>query len=81
VSLLGDPNCSSPANLDAGVMFRTDRDKYEAIVRRQVKESKANMPEGLDLTYEVLPPSASPVEDDSFWNDDEYTSSDGNESE
>lgn len=44
ISLLNEPNCSSPANVDASVMYRKFKEKkdkeYEAIVRRQVNESK-----------------------------------------
>lgn len=45
ISLLNEPNCSSPANVDASVMYRKykeQKDKeYEAIIRKQVNESKS----------------------------------------
>jgi len=40
ISMLNEPNCSSPANVDAGVMYRNDRKKYDEIVAQQVEESK-----------------------------------------
>lgn len=40
ISMLNEPNVSSPANVDAGVMFRTKRDEYDAIVKQQVEDSK-----------------------------------------
>jgi ubiquitin-conjugating enzyme E2 R len=49
ISLINDPNCSSPANVDAGVLYRNDREAFDAIARRQVEASKKNIPEGLDL--------------------------------
>ncbi|CAF5006355.1 unnamed protein product, partial [Rotaria magnacalcarata] len=44
ISLLNEPNCSSPANVDASVMYRKYKEQkdgeYETIIRRQVNESK-----------------------------------------
>lgn len=44
ISLLNEPNCSSPANVDASVMYRKFKEKkdkeYPAIIRQQVEESK-----------------------------------------
>lgn len=44
ISLLNEPNCSSPANVDASVMYRKYKEnkdnEYEKIIRRQVNESK-----------------------------------------
>ncbi|RKO97946.1 hypothetical protein CXG81DRAFT_15351 [Caulochytrium protostelioides] len=52
ISLLSDPNCSSPANVDAGKVYRTDRARYEQIVRQQVHVSKQDSPPGLDVEAE-----------------------------
>jgi ubiquitin-conjugating enzyme E2 R len=49
ISLISDPNCSSPANVDAGVMFRNNRQEFNSIAKLQVEASKKNIPEGLDL--------------------------------
>merc|ERR1711977_223795 len=40
ISMLNEPNVSSPANVDAGVMFRNKRVEYDAIVKQQVEDSK-----------------------------------------
>ncbi|KAJ2959352.1 hypothetical protein NQZ79_g5115 [Umbelopsis isabellina] len=73
ISLLADPNCSSPANVDAGVAYRKDKEQFTAIVRAQVEASKRDIPEGF-----VMPKSeadfmltAPPVieEDENFWYD------------
>lgn len=44
ISLLMEPNTSSPANVDAGVMYRRfkegDSKDYEVIVKKQVEQSK-----------------------------------------
>jgi len=40
ISMLSEPNISSPANVDASVMYRNKLDEYNKIVREQVEESK-----------------------------------------
>merc|ERR1712100_615345 len=40
ISMLSEPNISSPANVDASVMYRNNREEYNSIVLRQVEESK-----------------------------------------
>lgn len=44
ISLLNEPNCSSPANVDASVMYRRFKEnhdkEYETRIRQQVEESK-----------------------------------------
>jgi ubiquitin-conjugating enzyme E2 G1 len=39
ISMLNEPNIESPANIDASVMFRDHRDKYEQKVRELVLKS------------------------------------------
>lgn len=39
LSMLNDPNIESPANLDAGIMFRDNRTEYNRIVRRLAQKS------------------------------------------
>ena len=34
ISMLNDPNCDSPANIDAGVMFRNNREEYNKKVKQ-----------------------------------------------
>jgi ubiquitin-conjugating enzyme E2 G2 len=38
-SMIADPNPNSPANVDAGKLWRTDRARYDEIVRKQVVDS------------------------------------------
>ena len=39
ISMLNDPNCDSPANIDASVMFKNNRKEYERIVRQLTLKS------------------------------------------
>ena len=39
ISMLNDPNCDSPANIDAVVMFRNKPEEYEKKVRKLVLKS------------------------------------------
>lgn len=80
-SLLADPNCSSPANVDAAVQWRSDRTAFENTVKAQVEESKRCAPQDLDISiethYRVAPPLLSPVHHDSdFWDDGDSGSDD-----
>ncbi|AWU78281.1 hypothetical protein CAS74_002904 [Pichia kudriavzevii] len=38
-SMIADPNPNSPANVDAAKLWRSNRDKYDEIVRQQVRHS------------------------------------------
>ncbi|KAG9307205.1 hypothetical protein G9A89_017033 [Geosiphon pyriformis] len=72
VSLLVDPNCSSPANVDAGVLYRKDRESYNAIVLSQVDASKKHIPEGLKIPtsaddFIVHKPRTEDEHDENFW--------------
>ncbi|KAI8899898.1 ubiquitin-conjugating enzyme/RWD-like protein [Globomyces pollinis-pini] len=79
VSLINDPNCSSPANVDAGVMYRSDRDAYNAIVQQQVNESKKNIPEHVnipttDAQYQQISHNnqlLTPEDDSEFWGEED----------
>jgi len=39
VSMLAEPNCESPANVDAAKMYRDHREQFNAIVRQNVRDS------------------------------------------
>ena len=39
ISMLNEPNCNSPANIDASVMFRNNREKYNEKVKKLVLKS------------------------------------------
>lgn len=70
VSLINEPNCSSPANVDAGVMWRENRSKYEAIVQAQVERSLKDVPAGFIMpeAFHIKPPVIDDV-DENFWYD------------
>ncbi|EXJ66027.1 ubiquitin-conjugating enzyme E2 R [Cladophialophora psammophila CBS 110553] len=69
LSLLDDPEISSPANVDASVMFRDDKDAFKARVKQDVEASKKDIPEGFVMpTHETTKPVIEKVDDD-FWND------------
>ncbi|MCJ1285159.1 hypothetical protein MMC26_004497 [Xylographa opegraphella] len=70
ISLLDDAECSSPANVDAGVMLRKNLEEFKKLVRKDVEASKSDIPEGF-----VMPERDTPVhhfeknEDKDFWYD------------
>ncbi|KIW51870.1 hypothetical protein PV05_10552 [Exophiala xenobiotica] len=69
LSLLDDAEISSPANVDASVMLRDDKEAFKAKVMRDVVNSKADIPEGFIMpTHESTKPVIDKVDDD-FWND------------
>lgn len=71
LSLLDDAEISSPANVDASVMLRDDKETYKARVRQDVEASKKDIPEGFVLpTHESTKPVIDKIDDD-FWNDSE----------
>ncbi len=43
ISMLSDPNCDSPANIEASVMLRNDPEQYNNIVRSLAYESLENL--------------------------------------
>lgn len=43
ISMLSDPNDSSPANIDAAVMWRDRRDEFKKYVRQLVRRSQEEM--------------------------------------
>jgi len=82
ISLLADPNCSSPANVDAGVAYRKDRAGYNAVVRVQVEASKKDIPSGFQMPrteqdFMVARPT-DVQEDADFWYDSENSDEDEN---
>ena len=66
--LLDDPEISSPANVDAGVMYRDDREQYDQKAKETVAASKQDIPEGFEMpkTLNEAPPVKF-VDDDDFW--------------
>ncbi len=70
--LLDDPEISSPANVDAGVLYRDNREQYNAKAKATAQASKADIPEGFEMpkTVEEAPP-VKVIDDDDFWNEQE----------
>lgn len=69
LSLLDDAEISSPANVDASVMFRDDKEAFKAKVTQDVEASKKDIPEGFIMpTHESTKPVIEKVDDD-FWQD------------
>jgi ubiquitin-conjugating enzyme E2 R len=70
--LLDDPEISSPANVDAGVLYRDHREQYNAKAKATVQASKADIPAGFEMPKTVT--EAPPMkfnDDDDFWNEQE----------
>jgi ubiquitin-conjugating enzyme E2 R len=68
--LLDDPEVSSPANVDAGVLYRNDRGAYIAKASEDVEKSKTDIPEGFVFpTTLVEAPPPKIADDDEFWNE------------
>jgi ubiquitin-conjugating enzyme E2 R len=49
LSMLDDAECSSPANVDAGVMLRNDPEGYKARVAADREKSKNDIPPGFEM--------------------------------
>lgn len=70
VSLLDDAECSSPANVDAGVMLRDKPEEYKTLVKADVEASKQDIPKGFVMPDRDIPPPRPEKHDDrDFWYD------------
>mmetsp|Transcript_126762 Transcript_126762/g.189107 ORF Transcript_126762/g.189107 Transcript_126762/m.189107 type:complete len:348 (-) Transcript_126762:32-1075(-) len=58
ISMLNDPNTSSPANVDASVMWRNEREEYIKKCKGLVEKANAEMPEGIVIPH----PDTNPAE-------------------
>lgn len=87
ISLLDDGECSSPANVDAGVMLRKDLDGFKTKVKEDVEKSKTDIPAGFVVpTHEsTCPKPEKPMDDRDFWVDsdeeDDFGGSDTDDEE
>eukprot|EP01101_Sappina_pedata_P006898 TRINITY_DN3537_c0_g1_i1.p1 TRINITY_DN3537_c0_g1~~TRINITY_DN3537_c0_g1_i1.p1 ORF type:complete len:282 (+),score=79.66 TRINITY_DN3537_c0_g1_i1:55-846(+) len=52
ISMLSDPNFSSPANVDASVQWRNDLEKFKERVRQTVVKSHRELPPGFEFPKE-----------------------------
>lgn len=66
--LLDDPEVSSPANVDAAVLYRSDREAYIKKAKQDVEKSKQDIPSDFTMptTLEEAPPEKS-MDDADFW--------------
>ena len=66
--LLDDPEIHSPANVDAGVLYRDSREAYDRRAREAVAASKRDIPAGFEMptSFEAAPPPKV-EDDDDFW--------------
>jgi ubiquitin-conjugating enzyme E2 R len=73
LSLLDDAEVSSPANVDAGVMLRTNPRRYKSIVRENVEASQRDIPAGFIMptneSSAKSPATAEKADDQYFWAD------------
>ncbi|KAG6994015.1 ubiquitin conjugating enzyme [Physcia stellaris] len=72
ISLLDDAECSSPANVDAGVMLRKQPAEFRVKVAADVEASKQDIPAGFVMpTHESTVEKPTVVKDDDpdFWVD------------
>lgn len=76
LSLLDDAEVSSPANVDAGVMLRQDPESYKITVKKNVEESKKDIPEDFVMpTHESsMKKPADKIDDADFWADSDVDS-------
>lgn len=69
--LLDDPEINSPANVDAGVLYRDNRKEYNALAKDTVVISKHEIPANsvMPTPEELIPKPVKIVDDDAdFWN-------------
>ena len=66
--LLDDPEVSSPANVDAGVLYRKDRQAYIQKAKEDVEMSRQDIPANFSMptTLEEAPPEKA-MDDEDFW--------------
>lgn len=86
VSLLEDPNISSPANVDAAVDYRKNPDQYTQRVKMEVERSKQDIPHGfvmpksdaayISKTGKKEEPEESKDIADNFWYDSDLDDDD-----
>ena len=83
LSLLDDPEVSSPAHVDAGVMLREQPEQYKAKVTKDLETSKQDIPAGFVMpTHETAFQTKKDDGDfDMSWEDSDAESFGGSESD
>ena len=82
--LLDDPEIASPANVDAGVMYRDNRADYIMKAQETVEASHKDIPEGFIMPKTLVEAAPEKMDDDAdFWNEsgdeDDFGGSDSDE--
>jgi len=68
--LLDDPEINSPANVDAGIMYRDNRTQYIVQAHNAVETSKKDIPAGFIMPKTLVDAAPEKVDDDTdFWNE------------
>ncbi|KAI1847228.1 hypothetical protein JX265_013353 [Neoarthrinium moseri] len=65
--LLDDPEINSPANVDAGVVYRDNRAEYNKRAADIVERSKRDMPPGFVMPSTLVDAPPPKDDDDAFW--------------
>lgn len=73
LSLLDDPEFSSPANVDASVLLRKDPVAYKALLKKDLEASKKDMPAGFIMPTSETAYSKESIDDghNFSWSDSE----------
>jgi len=79
ISLLSDPNISSPANVDASVEFRNKPQVYRERIKKLVEKSKQEIPEGFKMPEIKKPTHQNDFNDDFILQDSEEEDDEGEE--
>ncbi|UNI18679.1 E2 ubiquitin-conjugating enzyme [Purpureocillium takamizusanense] len=84
--LMDDPEINSAANVDASVLYRDNREEYDALAKALVARTQKDVPDGVKMPTpaQLAPAPQKPVEDDAdFWNmsdvEDDFGGSDSDE--
>ncbi|KAJ6438314.1 glutamate decarboxylase [Purpureocillium lavendulum] len=84
--LMDDPEINSAANVDASVLYRDNRNEYDALAKALVARTQKDVPDGVKMptSEQLAPVPQKQVEDDAdFWNlsdvEDDFGGSDSDE--
>ncbi|POR37939.1 Ubiquitin-conjugating enzyme E2-34 kDa [Tolypocladium paradoxum] len=69
--LMDDPEINSAANVDASVLYRDDREEYDALAKAIVARSQNDVPDGVTMPTpaQLAPAPQKQADDDAdFWN-------------
>lgn len=84
ISLLSDPNLSSPANVDASVVYKKSPEEFKKRVEEEVSNSKKNIPPGFVMPTSkaaYVAPTRQDKEEDGIEDDFWYESEDSDDAD